>query len=421
VTLRVEILAVGTELLLGQIVDTNSTMIAQKLAEYGLESYYQTRVGDNHARIVASIRASLARSDALVICGGLGPTQDDITREAIAEVMGVELRLDEEVADRIRGFFAARGREMSENNLLQAMVPVGARIIEQRKGTAPGLICPVGHKVIYAAPGVPYELEEMLSRVILPDLLARTNQPGVIRSRVLRTWGLAESRLAEVVAPRFDYLATTANPTIAFLASGIEGIKVRVTARAETDAEATSLLDDEERELRALLGDYVFGLDDVTMEAAVGQLLRERSLSCAVAESVTGGLVASRLVSVPGASGFFRGGVVSYATDAKHELLGVPVGPVISGETAIAMARGVAKIFHCEVGLGITGVAGPDLQEGQPTGSVFVGVLLGDEEYVRELRLPGDRERIRAFAAISALDFLRLLMIGSPRRSEVGR
>ncbi|MFZ9773523.1 MAG: competence/damage-inducible protein A, partial [Ilumatobacteraceae bacterium] len=215
--MRCDVVAVGTELLLGQIVDTNSSWLGEQLAAAGLDSCLQVKVGDNQARIVAALRSVLRDADAIIVCGGLGPTHDDITREAIAEVMGVELRLDEVVADRIALMFSSRNRKMSENNLRQAMVPIGATIIEQKRGTAPGLICPVGDKVIYAVPGVPYELHEMYERAILPDLLARSGEQRKIASRVLRTWGESESGLNERLQPIIDDLDKAGNPTLAFL------------------------------------------------------------------------------------------------------------------------------------------------------------------------------------------------------------
>ncbi|HMC51647.1 MAG TPA: CinA family nicotinamide mononucleotide deamidase-related protein, partial [Acidimicrobiales bacterium] len=297
--MRCEVLAVGTELLLGQVVDTNSAWIGEQLALAGIDCHFQTKVGDNLTRIVQCLRLALDRGDAVICCGGLGPTQDDITREAVAEVMGVGMRRDEALIEVIRSMFSARGREMAESNLRQADVPEGATVIPQTRGTAPGLLCPVGDKVVYAVPGVPHEMEDMLKRAVLPDLRARAGTAATILSRTLRTWGLAESTLAEVVAPRVEALDRLGgNPTIAFLASGIEGIKVRVTAKAATSAEALVLLDGEEAELRALLGPLVFGVDGATMEQAVAGLLVDAGLSLGLAESLTGGLVASRLVNV---------------------------------------------------------------------------------------------------------------------------
>jgi len=415
--MRVEVVAVGTELLLGQIADTNSQWLGEQLAASGLSSHFHQHVGDNHDRIVLAFRTALARSDALIVCGGLGPTQDDITRQAIAEIMNVPLERDQNIADGIRRMFESRGRTMPENNLLQADVPRGAKIIEQRRGTAPGLICPLGNKVIYAVPGVPYELTEMFERAILPDLLDRVRADGstsVIRSRVLRTCGASESGLAEALNSRFEELVDSSRVTIAFLASGIEGIKVRITARGDDDANAEELLAEEEVQVREIieraLGDIIFGVDDETMEDAIAKRLCSKGLTLAVAESVTGGLVASRLVNVPGASEWFRGGVVSYASDVKFEVLGVAKGPVVSGSAAEEMADGVRTLLRSDVAISITGVAGPESQDGHPAGTVFVGIALGENVEHVQLNLPGDRPRVRAYSAISALDALRRIL-----------
>jgi nicotinamide-nucleotide amidase len=411
---RVEIVAVGTELLLGQIPDTNSQWLGERLAANGIASHFHQHVGDNHQRIVLAFRTALARSDAVIVCGGLGPTQDDITRAALAEVMNVPLDRDEEVVASIQAMFNTRGRSMPDNNLLQADVPRGATLIKQTRGTAPGLICPVGQKVVYAVPGVPYEMTDMFERAILPDLVARVRATGttsVIMSRVLRTWGASESALAESVDERFDALAVDGKVTIAFLASGIEGIKVRLTARGDNEEQALALLDDEEVRVRAMIvnrfGDIIFGADDQTMEDVVASRLTARGMTLAVAESVTGGLIASRLVNIVGASTWFRGGVVSYASDVKFDLLGVPRGPVVSAGAAEAMARGVRTLLGSDVSLSVTGVAGPEEQDGQPAGTVFVGLAIGDRVEHVELHLPGDRPRVRAYSAISALDALR--------------
>jgi nicotinamide-nucleotide amidase len=400
--------AVGTELLLGQIVDTNSSWIGERLAAAGIDSHFQVKVGDNLDRIVQALRIALSRSDAVIVCGGLGPTQDDITRDAIAAVMNVPLERDEAIVARIAEMFRARGREMAENNKLQADVPVGATVIPQTRGTAPGLICPVGHKVVYAVPGVPHEMQDMLERAVLPDLQARAGTASTIVSRVLRTWGLAESTLAEQLSGRLAALdAAGGNPTIAFLASGMEGIKVRITAKAVTREEALRLIEAEEAEVRGILGTVVFGVDDDTMESVVGALAEGGGLSLAVAESMTGGLVASRLVEAAGASKWFRGGVVSYQSRVKFNVLDVPEGPVVSEQAAAAMAEGVARLMQAEVGLSVTGVAGPAEQEGQPVGTVFLGLSIEGKTEVVHLRLPGDRARIREFATISLLDLLR--------------
>ncbi len=410
-SLRCEVVAVGTELLLGQVVDTNSSWIGEQLALAGIDSHFQTKVGDNRARVVSVLRLALERSDAVIVCGGLGPTHDDITRECIAEVMGVELERHDDIADRIAQMFAGRGRRMADNNLRQADVPVGATVIPQVRGTAPGLICPVGVKVVYAVPGVPHEMREMVTRAIVPDLRERSGETAVIVSRTLRTWGDSESGLAETLAPLIERLDDAGNPTLAFLASGIEGLKVRLTAKAESEAQAATLLAGEEREVRDILGALVFGTDDETMESAVLDLLRAQGRSLALAESVTGGLVAARITSVPGASDVFRGSVVSYATEVKQHVLGVPEGPVVTAEAAMAMAEGAARVMGADVALALTGVAGPREQDGQPVGTLFVGLCINGASEAAHLRLPGDRDQMRQFATISALNLLRLRLL----------
>jgi nicotinamide-nucleotide amidase len=417
--MRCEIVAVGTELLLGQIVDTNSAWMGEQLALAGIDCTHQQTVGDNLERIVGALELALARADAVIVCGGLGPTQDDITRNAIARVMRVDLVQDDDVVDRILERFAARGRRMPANNLLQAQVPEGATAIaDPQPGTAPGLICPVGEggKVIYAVPGVPYEMQEIVSGAVLPDLQQRAGKLAIIHSRTLRTWGDSESGLAERLAGHMAELdvAGSEAPTLAFLASGIEGLKVRITVKADDEDRARKLLDDEERVVRGILGDIVFGVDDETMEHAVARELVRQGLTLAVGESLTGGLVSSRLVNVPGASGWFRGGIVSYATDVKYDVLGVPEGPVVTSEAAAAMAEGARRRLGADIGLGVTGVAGPDEQEGQRPGTVFMAVAMGDgEPVVARARLPGDRDRVRQFACISLLDLLRRRLDGS--------
>jgi len=410
---RVEVVAVGTELLLGQVVDTNSAWLGDRLALAGIDCHFRTVVGDNVGRIAAAVTVALGRAEAVLVCGGLGPTPDDVTREAIAAALGVHVVRDQAMVERIAGIFSARQREMTANNERQAELPAGASFIAQERGTAPGLLCPVGDdgaKVVYAVPGVPMEMKEMVERAVIPDLVGRAAVPGVILSRVLRTWGLSESGLAERIA---DRVAAQTNPTIAFLASGIEGLKVRITAKAPDEAGARRMLDAEEAELRPLIGDALFGVDDHSMERVVADLLLERGLTLGVAESLTGGLVGSRLAETEGASEWFRGSVVAYDSQVKFDLLGVPEGPVVSREAARAMAAGAARALGADVGLGITGVAGPATQEDQPVGTVFMAVAdkAGIED--REMHLPGDRQHIRQFAAISLLDLLRKRLLAA--------
>ncbi len=460
--MRVELITVGTELLLGQIVNTNATVMAEHLASYGIECHFAQTVGDNHDRMVLALRTALARSDAAIVCGGLGPTQDDITREAVAEVMNKPLVQNPDVKRYIENLFSSKGINMPPINLCQADVPIGASIIPQTDGTAPGLICPMGRKVIYVLPGVPREMKDMLLRAVIPDLLERIKANGetvVMQSRVLRTWGMAESALAQKLSPLIDLLdkdpsattqsltaqpssavrQSTAQPssaepssakstqpsteptpaksqqpraTIAFLASGIEGIKVRITATAANHEMATQLLDRVEDKVRSIVDKAVFGIDDDTMESVIASLLTRHSLTIALAESLTGGLATSRLVDVPGASKWLNGGMTSYATSVKQELLSLTPGPVVSRDAAISMAIHVADLFGADIGLSFTGVAGPDTQDNQPVGRVYIGLSMpGIDPEAIELNLPGDRSLIRQLAVISGLDLLRRRLI----------
>jgi nicotinamide-nucleotide amidase len=330
--------------------------------------------------------------------------------------MGVPLEHNEHIAQLITNLFAARNRYMAPNNLQQAQVPRGATIIEQTRGTAPGLMCPVGKKVMYAMPGVPHEMHDMLARAVLPDLLQRSGEASVIKSLVLRTWGESESALNERLDPIIDELETLGNPTLAFLASGWEGIKVRLTAKASSEAEADALLAIWERKVRDLTEDLVFGTNTDTMESVVLNLLEERGWTLGIAESVTGGLVGGRITSIAGASRTFRGGIISYASEVKFEVLGVEPGPVVSEQAAVQMAIGAQRTVNASVALALTGVAGPDEQDGKPVGTLCVGVVFPDGRTFSSIsQLPGQRDQMRQFSVITALAFLRKLLLSEPR------
>ena len=434
--MKCEVVAIGTELLLGQIVDTNSSWIGEQLALAGIDSHFQTKVGDNLGRMTAALEQALDRSDAVIVCGGLGPTPDDITRDAIAAVMGVELRRDEAVVERIRAMFYRRDRQMPANNLQQADVPVGARVMDVQPGTAPGLICPVrrsagsagstgssgaaggdgaagDERVIYAVPGVPWEMQKMVSECVLPDLQSRAGERQVIRSRTLRTWGYSESGLAEVLEPEMRRLDATGEATIAFLASGMEGLKVRITAKAADDQAAQAVLSGVESRARAVIGEAVFGADDDTMESVVLALMRRRRLTLAMAESVTGGLIAARLTEVPGASDVLRGAVVPYDRALKTGVLGAPDVNAVSSEMAVAMAEGACRLLDADVGLATTGAAGPDPHEGAEPGTVWIGLHLdGGGEAVR-VRFNMARVMVRQLSTITALNLLRTRLLAS--------
>lgn len=412
--MRCDVLAIGTELLLGQIVDTNSAWVGEQLAAAGIDTYDHRKVGDNLARIVASLRDLLREAEAIIVCGGLGPTQDDVTRDAIAELMGVELERRDDLVEQIAAMFGSRGRDMPANNLRQADVPVGGEVIPNPIGTAPGLRCEVAGEdgrasVVYAVPGVPYEMQRMVTEHVLPDLLERSGERAVIVSRSLKTWGTSESGLAEMIAHRVE---AQANPTIAFLARGIEGLHVRLTAKASSAAEARALIASEETELRSILGELIFGVDDETVESVVLGACEARGWTLGVAESLTGGLVGARIANVAGASRTFRGAIASYATDVKRSILGVTAEHVVSAACAVQMAEGAQRVLGCDVGVSTTGVAGPEEQDGQPAGTVWFGIAVpGRETEAVSTRLPGDRERIRQFSTISLLNLLRLRLV----------
>ncbi len=485
--MKTEIVAVGTELLLGQIVDTNSSWMGEQLALAGIDSHYQTKVGDNWDRIEDAFRLALDRSDSVIVCGGLGPTQDDITREVLASVMGVELVLDERIAERIRAMFASRSRPMPENNLRQAMVPVGASPIPQQPGTAPGLVAPIRwvqgtgavapgaeppdgaevlDRVVYVVPGVPYEMREMMNGTVLGDLQRRAGVSATIESRVLRTWGQSESGLAEMLAGRIDELDEAGNPTLAFLASGIEGIKVRITAKGADSAEAWRLIEAEQAVLEPLLGDLVFAYDDDNMETAVLAELGGLGLTLGVAETITGGRMANRLSSAeaamragrapggamlgdPGLASAadddppagpgprtFAGGIVARSEHLTEYLLHAgsstvsPMGddlvpPLASAAGAEALARAARLRTGASVGLAVTAIEDRNAATPEhPFGTAFLAVSISAQpvrggipavahrDKVDEIRLPGDRERLADYSAISALNLLRLTLTG---------
>lgn len=413
--MRSEVVAVGSELLLGQINDTNSSWIGQELAAVGIDSFFQTKVGDNLDRMVEVIEHALGRSDAVITTGGLGPTQDDITREAIAAVMGVELVTDEALVPKIEALWRERGREMPAINRVQARIPAGAAPIPVQPGSAPGIVASFTFrgepKVIYSVPGVPWEMREMMEGFIIDDLVARSGVSSVIRSRTLRTWGTSESGLAEQLADEIVRLdneeSKGGGATLAFLASGMEGLKVRITAKAPDETSVQAVLDTQEQRVRDIIGPVVFGLDDQTMESVVLDLCVEQGLTLGTAESLTGGLVAQRLTATPGSSRAFRGGVITYATDVKSSVLGVPEGPSVSEEMVEAMARGVCERLGADVSIATTGVAGPDSWEGIAPGTVWIATSVDGEVETELLRYSFDRIRTQNYTTITVLNALR--------------
>jgi nicotinamide-nucleotide amidase len=413
--MRAEIVGVGTELLLGQIANTNARWISDRLAEIGVDVLYHQVVGDNFDRIEEVLRVALDRADVVVVTGGLGPTQDDITRDVLAHLMHARMERDAEIEAFLYERFASfRAGPMPMSNLRQADVPVGARTIWP-SGTAPGLIASFdGARRVYALPGVPSEMIEMMETTVLPELTELVGA-GVVRSRVLRCAGIGESRVAEVLAGLF---AASSNPSVAFLASAGE-VKVRVTAKARDVDAAEAMIGPVATEVRDLLGDVVFTDRDETLEEAVGRLLTTTGLSLACAESLTGGSVGARITSVPGASAYFRGSAVVYTPEAKHGLLAVSEATleglgVVSRDCAMEMAAGARHLFGADVAVALTGAAGPEPHGGAEPGTVWLALHAEGVEHARGYVAPGGRARVRRLAEQAALDLVRRHLEGAP-------
>jgi len=401
-----EIITVGTELLLGQLVDTNTAIIAGALAEIGIDVYRETSVGDNEARIAQAISEALERADAAICAGGLGPTIDDLTREAVAAATGSPLELDQAVVEDLRAFFTSLGRQMSPNNARQAMFPKGAEVLENPNGTAPGFALAVGEKVIIVMPGPPREMEPMLREHVLP-LLARTfDSRSTIVTRVLRTTGVSESEIDARIA---DLFRAGINPSIAVLAH-VGEVHVKITAKASTRETALALIDLLEAEIRRRLGDCVFSSDGSSLSEALGKELRARGWSIATAESCTGGLIGSMITAVPGASDYYRGGVVAYSNEAKTNLLDVAaelieLNGAVSEQVASAMAVGAKAALRADIALAVTGIAGPDGgTDEKPVGLIYLALAGVDGDLqTKRLRIPGNRDGIIRRSALAAL------------------
>lgn len=404
----VEVIAVGTELLLGQITNTNASTIGSALAEQGYDAHFQQVVGDNEARVAESIRVAVKRSDAVIITGGIGPTQDDLTREAVCLATGLEMEFSDEYADHLREWWERRGREMPESNLQQAEHPAGAELLMNPKGTAPGLMIDHEDTLIFCVPGVPAEMEHLLHEEVIPRLSAASGEKAVLASRLLRTWGRSESDIADSLD---DLYRSSTNPSLAFLASGGE-IKIRITAKADDRASALKLIEPMETEVRSRMGSVLFGTDDETIERVIFKLLTELDYTIAAAESMTGGLVTAALTSLPGSSAVTRGGIVAYHSELKERLLGVSdASTVVDLETAEEMARGGREFLGADVVVSVTGSAGPEPLE-KPVGTMVIGVSTPEHTQAKEMRMVGDRERVRTYAVTSALHLIRLALIG---------
>ena len=411
--MRAEIVSVGTELLLGNIVNTNAHYLSKRLAELGHFVYRQTAVGDNAKRLSEVLKEALERVELVVITGGLGPTQDDLTKETVAKLFGLDLQLDGASLQRIK----ERTGEtvLSKANQKQAYIPEGAIVLPNDVGTAPGCIIEKGEKAIVLLPGPPREMKTMFEKYTVKYLEKHSSE--VLVSKVLRIFGIRESQLAGILK---DFFESYENPTVAPYA--LEGeVTIRITARAKGKSEAEKLIMPVESEIRKKLGEYIYAEGDTTMEEVVIELLKKAGLSISTAESCTGGLVSSRLINVPGASEVFKEGVIAYSNESKKNLLGVASETLrtfgaVSPRTAIEMARGIAAVSGSNIGLATTGIAGPGGgTKEKPVGLVYVGLWLNGEEKAEELRLHGDRNWIRLRATLHALNILRKALISQSK------
>ena len=405
--MNAELIAVGTEILLGDIVNTDAQLISQGLSELGINVFYQTVVGDNPARLRHVVETARDRADIIITTGGLGPTLDDLTKETLAAVFGKKMALHQPSLDRIKGFFQTIGREMTPNNEKQAWLPEGCTVFVNEWGTAPGCAFEAYGKHVLMLPGPPRECNPMWKECAMPYLYKLAG--GCIVSRNIRVFGLGESNMEAIL---HDMMAESKNPTIAPYAKTSECF-ARVTAKADTPEECEELLDPVVEQICGLLGEDVYGVDVDSLEQVVGDGLRQRGMTLAVAESCTGGLLSKRITDVPGCSDYYLGGVCSYANEVKMNVLGVKKETLdtlgaVSPEVAEQMAEGVARALGADVGVGITGVAGPGGgTDEKPVGLVYISVWHNGQHYTRKMKAANGRDRIRIQAASTALDLIR--------------
>jgi nicotinamide-nucleotide amidase len=400
-----QIMSVGTELLLGQIVDTNAAYLAEYLSGLGVDLYWQATVGDNLARLTDELRRGWERADLIVMTGGVGPTEDDLTREAIAGLLGEAMVVQDDLAEHLRAWFGRRGQSMPERNIKQATLIPSAQSLPNPIGTAPGWWVERDGRIIVAMPGVPVEMRKMWEEQAVPRLQGRLPGGGVILSRTLKCVGIGESAVEELVQP----LIRSTNPTLATYAKQ-DGVHLRMTAKSTSRAAAEEALAEFEPRVRALAGDYIYGADDETLAGVIGQHLTARGLTLATMESLTGGLLASQVTDVPGSSSYFQGGVVAYSADAKAQH-GVDRALLerhgtVAAETARAMATAVRQEFGTDIGLATTGVAGPDELEGKPAGTIYVALDLRGAVESEHQRWRTTRQENKRRAALAALNLL---------------
>lgn len=412
-----EIICVGTELLLGNIVNTNAVFLSEKLAYLGINCYFQTVVGDNRDRLLSVINTALSRADILIFSGGLGPTEDDLTKETVAEALGKKLIRDKWAEQEIADYFALRGRIPTDNNWKQADVIEGCEILYNKNGTAPGIFVSEGEKTVILLPGPPLELKSMFTDSVMPKLQQKCGQ--VFYSQTVKIVGPGESSVETQI---LDMLNTQENPTIAPYAKTGE-VHLRVTARAKDEKEAREKTAPVVEELYRRFGNAVYTTDaDETLEMALTKLLIKKKYTMTTAESCTGGMIAARMVNAPGVSAVLKSGFITYANEAKEELLGVPHDTLekfgaVSRETAEEMAEGAVKAAHTDAAIAVTGIAGPDGgTKEKPVGLVYIGVNVRGNVEVREYHFSGSRQKIRESVTAAALTFLREKLLASEER-----
>lgn len=400
-----EIISVGTELLLGEIANEDARIISEKMTELGINVFRHSVVGDNPGRLSETLAAAMKRSDVIIFTGGLGPTYDDLTKKTIADFLGLKMEMHPEIRRDIEAYFKKIGKEMTPNNDLQALIPEGAEVLKNDWGTAPGVLIRNGGKMIFMLPGPPHECREMTVHRVVPALLEKTD--GVIKSRYIRIFGPGESKVETVLQ---DLMLSSENPSVAPYAK-LGEIMVRVTAKGRSEEEALAMTEPVVEEIRGRLGDAIYGIDCDSMEQETVRLLKERGLTLSCAESCTGGMLSSRITSVPGASEVFPGGITSYSEEVKAKILGVDMETirsygVVSSQTATEMAEKCREMFGTDFGVGITGYAGPSAGPGDTAGHVFVAVSFKNSTECRELHLAGGREKIRRIASSHALNMI---------------
>jgi nicotinamide-nucleotide amidase len=412
----VELITTGSELLLGQIVNTNVVYMARELNKIGFDTVYQTTIGDNRERMEEAVRHALTRADIIITSGGLGPTQGDITKEICAEIFKRPLHLDGQIAEHIKQRCLKHGYKMTENNLRMAMIPEGATVFANANGAAPGIVLEHDGRIVINLPGPPREMKDMFQRSLKPYLKEKYGFHSIIVSRVLDTFGIGESLLETKIRKLIDEQYEQHNPTLALLVRPT-GVIIRITAKAGTQTEADKIIADEEARLRSLVGDYIYAVDDEGMESAVGSMLREKGLTIACAESCTGGLITSRLTDVPGSSAYVMGSVVSYTNTVKADILGVSQAALqsvgaVSEETACQMAEGIRRVMHTDIGLSATGLAGPDGgTAAKPVGLVYTAVATPQGTKVLKNCFAGTRSEIKFHTSQTALDMVRQALL----------